>query len=190
MNDYNKIFNKFRFNSIKHTVSVSELLKNGTCVSYEDLLEAVNNALKNNKNCFIGFFSHKYKINNLHQLAALFYAFGIMCNASGSYKDYYNYLYDIFITKSLDGFKMEEIILQELSGRFPNLRRATAYEDSVYGVDLVSDGVCGIQVKPISYLKYNSQEELNKKKNKAFKLPVHYAYYDKNNKTYKLIINN
>lgn len=99
------------------------------------------------------------------------------------------FMHTLFVTNSLKGNNMENKALIELKKMLPlgyTVEIASVYHDFQYGVDLIikKDNVelCGVQVKPISYKNIpdtHEVKEINKKKNKLYRKPVFYIYYDK-----------
>lgn len=94
--------------------------------------------------------------------------------------------YDLFIVQSMKGQCMEEKIKQILQNKITNqynINESNDYIDDTLRVDLEvknkNKTVCGIQVKPISYIKTRKTiKEFNKKSNKKYHAPVLYIYYD------------
>ena len=99
---------------------------------------------------------------------------------------------------------MENKALNELKKMLPpvfTVEIASVKHDFQYGVDLIikkdNVEVCGVQVKPTSYMNIpdsHEVKEINKKKNKLYGKAVHFIYYDKDsdfintNEVTKLII--
>lgn len=106
----------------------------------------------------------------------------------------YLYYYNVFIIKTMKGRYMELNFKEILERRFNDVRFATAKEDGMYGVDIVVEGICGIQVKPISYYHMDREDikALNESKYKRFEekygLRVIEVYYDKNDNDKWLVI--
>ena len=92
---------------------------------------------------------------------------------------------DLFTTKTLRGLLFEERAIGALRQRFPSLTvsETTGYLDEEAKIDaVVSDGgkvFCGVQVKPESYKKADSDvKESNKKGNELVDFPIFYLFYD------------
>jgi len=107
------------------------------------------------------------------------------------------FMYHLFITNSLKGQQMEATCNTELNAWFKRTEgfanvtseMGNEEDDFKYSVDLVikvgTRTLCGIQVKPQSYLallRSSSIVKTNERKNAAYGYPVHYIYYDRNNK--------
>lgn len=100
------------------------------------------------------------------------------------------FMYTLFITNSLKGNNMESKALKLIQDKMESnciIELATEKYDFKYGVDLICKRddieICGIQVKPISYLHIPESHEvkfLTKHKNSLYGKPVHYIYYDTN----------
>jgi len=104
-----------------------------------------------------------------------------------SLKDCIQWEYDLFAINSFNGAVMEEKAAKELNKIIPNyqITEADGYMDEKLRIDLViAKGeieVCGIQVKPLTFL-HMRQEVItyNKKANEKWDKPVFYLYYNKN----------
>lgn len=115
-------------------------------------------------------------------------------------KDVHGFVDALFIKWTVRGFRVERSV-EELIRRKSKfeVRQATVQEDHDYSIDLVLSyngrEVGAIQVKPISY-KHNIEKgknlwqyEQDLRKNKAYKLPVFWVYYELNSdrQTFKII---
>ena len=98
------------------------------------------------------------------------------------------FMYNLFVVQSLKGNLMEDKAAEQLNKRMDNFSAEQADEESdfKYGVDLFirnkeGDIVCGIQVKPISYMHIpdnHTVKIVNDKKTSSWSYPVYYLYYD------------
>jgi MjaI restriction endonuclease len=107
-------------------------------------------------------------------------------NVNKTLEDCRNFMYGLFVVKSLTGFAMEELALKLLNVTdtlYDVVVRATDEEDLKMGVDLKLQKevnvLAGIQVKPESY-KFASIDvkNINAKKESLFEKPVIYLYYN------------
>jgi Holliday junction resolvase-like predicted endonuclease len=94
--------------------------------------------------------------------------------------------YDLFVTKSLQGNRLEKKAIEELQKKETELlfEEASGYLDEEVRVDIVvmkdKEIVCGIQVKPETYkIMRQGIKEFNKNANSKLGKPVHYLYYNK-----------
>ena len=96
------------------------------------------------------------------------------------------FMYHLFITQSLKGELQEHRALSALALKMPTaiIEIATEEQDFGMGVDLIvknNTKEVGIQVKPVSYRDIPAShpvKQINIEKNKRFKKPVHYLYYN------------
>lgn len=94
------------------------------------------------------------------------------------------FVYDLFVRGPLRGRMMEVKAMTDLNCEFPFLqfKDASTINDVKYAVDIEcyqeENLFAGIQVKPVSYLKQARAVEINQQKNKQWKYPVFYLYYN------------
>lgn len=98
------------------------------------------------------------------------------------------YLFDLFTSKTIDGIGYEGKAIDKLSDKTKHkFRKPTSKEDGEFAVDIIVEHgkidkeFAGIQVKPISYDKYDNKDMriINQRKNNKFDYNVYYLYYDK-----------
>lgn len=113
------------------------------------------------------------------------------------------YVYDLFVTKTLEGYRWEQKVIADLSVHLPDhiyIQQETKWDED-YAVDLAfideTSGahVKAVQVKPASYQhtlktyyhdrgKRHWNEKQNEDYSKEFRADVQYVYYNKENKTW------
>ena len=111
-------------------------------------------------------------------------------NTTYTYEDCYNYIHDLFTTKSLKGTLMENKALEYLKINCERYVWETAdvYHDTKCNIDIVgcdSDQniVIGVQVKPLSYKYADAKSHLiNDIKINKSNINTYYMYYDKEDK--------
>ena len=93
--------------------------------------------------------------------------------------------FDLFIVQSLKGCFLEKKAASLLAGRLPtfSVEEVNGYLDEELRIDLtVKSGreeLCGIQVKPVTFMKMRSEVILfNKTANEKWGKPVFYLFYD------------
>jgi hypothetical protein len=102
-----------------------------------------------------------------------------------SLKECIQWEYDLFISQSLKGNRIERKAICELSGKIQDLvfEEAEGYLDEELRIDILikrdEQPIAGIQVKPISFLKMREEViNFNKTANQKWGKPVYYLFYD------------
>ncbi len=97
--------------------------------------------------------------------------------------------YDLFITQSLKGNRIEKLALNALSKILGSVNLeiifTEGFPDEELRIDLIvknkKEEICGIQVKPLTFNKMReSVIQFNKKANRKWNKPVFYLFYDDN----------
>lgn len=155
---FNEVMNKHKINSISNLgVSILELIREHRPASDIELRQIFNDKA-------------------IYPFGVYVSQFADACEKEGvkyTNTEIYNYLFDIFFTKSFNGFKAEKKVLEVLEELGYSARFACKEEDCKYGVDIVLSSGIGIQVKPMSYLrisneKHEEQIKKNIEKNKQY----------------------
>lgn len=105
-----------------------------------------------------------------------------------SWNECYDYLYELFTNRTINGQSYEEKSINMLDNRTVyDIEEATGTDDVDKAVDVIVNGLekdvlAGIQVKPKSYEKsnYTTAKMINKSKNNKADYPVIYLYYNDN----------
>jgi hypothetical protein len=117
------------------------------------------------------------------------------CLKDATITDHVHFVTKLYVTDPINGYRREMQALKDtdtmLHAEFAHLnlkgRHATCEEDYRYKVDIVYEGVFGIQVKPISYQRmittnaWNQHERIhvpNLRANRLWGYPVLWLYYD------------
>jgi len=93
--------------------------------------------------------------------------------------------YDLFIVQSLKGNSLEKRAADMLARRLPHfsIAEAEGYLDEELRIDIIvkwkKDDLCGVQVKPASFVKMRSEViAFNRAANEKWGAPVFYLFYD------------
>lgn len=178
----------------KRTVKIMDLIKYHSPKSEKELLNLIEEHSKNIYTCACGCKSS----GNIEHFAymlhkdVLWYESENNIKVDKTYEDCYQFIYDLFITNSMYGNKMEQKAVKELSLLYPdfNFEQTDSNFDLQYSVDILiknknNEIIAGIQVKPISY-KYVNQsfiqhnEKLNNNFKEKYGARMYYLYYEKN----------
>lgn len=108
-------------------------------------------------------------------------------NKNYTYEELYNWIYDLYVVKTLRGCDMEERLLNLLKHKRPSYDWSEADDTLDVGSNVDIVGVNGddriyIQVKPESYKNaLDKAKEINKYKEDTLNAKLHYAYYNSSN---------
>lgn len=172
----NVVFNRYRLNSIHHTVSVSQVVRDAA--SEDDLGSRIERALKDNPYCVATVLGSEIPINGLRDLACFLLALANLDGHDVAIGDAEWFVRKVFVHDTWTGHQREIDYLRVVLLEHPDARLATAEEDARFAVDIIVPGRFGIQLKPESYRRFNMQDALNREKNERLGLPVRYVYYD------------
>lgn len=180
----NKLVNDNRINNPKDTVYIIQMVEEHGLTDEKEIIKQFNN--HQDGRCDVcgqhntgG--SFKDRVNMMYD--AQEQQFG---SKKYSWETCYKYLYDLFTTKTIRGDSYEQKAITELSNKTEyNYSKATSVKDNEYAVDIIVEDdneIAGVQVKPISYEKFENGnvKRMNKYKNSKYENKVLYLIYDYN----------
>lgn len=190
----NVLNEKYGCSSKKNSVSVMQLIRHHNPQTNAHLVRLIEAHTENGlyRNCECGCKSQGTIADfgmNLYKANLNYFNSIGKPNESKSLEECELFMHTLFVTNSLKGNNMENKALKELKKMLPpdfTVEIASVNHDFKYGVDLIvkKDNLelCGVQVKPTSYMNIPDSHEVkqvNKKKNELYSKPVFYLYYEK-----------